>query len=177
MTIGSSLDKMTSADDFHILSVRNVLGLSAVIVAVLIPVGLKRVFRKDIGDLGEAETALEEERIDAREVEVPALDVEEDGRPRIYQAIDSGLVLAGPSSGDPSLDEPGRNRKGKGRALAIVTDIEEDEIDVYDGRDHRRIAPEKLRPAKAYQAVRGYGAIEMQPERIDAPGMFWPFAR
>jgi hypothetical protein len=32
---------MTSAEDFHILSLRNVLGLVGVGVAVLIPVGLK----------------------------------------------------------------------------------------------------------------------------------------
>ena len=51
VTIGSSLDDMTSAADFHILSLRNILGLSAVIIAVLIPVGLKRIFKKDLGDL------------------------------------------------------------------------------------------------------------------------------
>lgn len=41
VTIGSGLDQMTSAEDFHILSVRNVLGLIGVGVAVMIPVGLK----------------------------------------------------------------------------------------------------------------------------------------
>lgn len=40
-TIGSGLDSMTSAEDFHILSVRNVLGLLGVAVAVMIPSGLK----------------------------------------------------------------------------------------------------------------------------------------
>lgn len=40
-TIGSGLDSMTSAEDFHILSLRNVLGLLGIAVAVMIPTGLK----------------------------------------------------------------------------------------------------------------------------------------
>lgn len=40
-TIGSGLDSMTSAEDFHILSVRNVLGLIGIAVAVMIPSALK----------------------------------------------------------------------------------------------------------------------------------------
>ena len=45
-TIGGGLDDMTSADDFHLISWRNFLGLSAVVVGVLIPVGLRYWFRK-----------------------------------------------------------------------------------------------------------------------------------
>lgn len=41
VTIGSGLDSMTSAEDFHLLSAKNILGLVGVGVAVLIPVGLK----------------------------------------------------------------------------------------------------------------------------------------
>jgi hypothetical protein len=41
VTIGSGLDKMTSAEDFHILSLRNVLGLIGIGVAVMIPTALK----------------------------------------------------------------------------------------------------------------------------------------
>lgn len=40
-TIGSGLDDMTSAEDFHLISWRNFFGLSAVVVGVLIPVGLR----------------------------------------------------------------------------------------------------------------------------------------
>ena len=43
VTIGSGLDKMTSAEDFHILSLRNVLGLIGIGVAVMIPTALKSV--------------------------------------------------------------------------------------------------------------------------------------
>ncbi|KAK2463469.1 hypothetical protein APHAL10511_004555 [Amanita phalloides] len=40
-TIGGGLEQMTSADDFHLVSWRNFFGLSAVVVGVMIPVGLR----------------------------------------------------------------------------------------------------------------------------------------
>lgn len=43
-TIGGGLEQMTSADDFHLMSWRNVLGLAAVVVGVMIPVGLRYWF-------------------------------------------------------------------------------------------------------------------------------------
>jgi hypothetical protein len=48
VTIGSGLDKMTSAEDFHILSLRNVLGLIGIGVAVMIPTALKSVGSKSV---------------------------------------------------------------------------------------------------------------------------------
>ena len=42
VTLGEKLDQMTSADDFQLWSVRNVVLLAAVMVAVLLPVGLRR---------------------------------------------------------------------------------------------------------------------------------------
>lgn len=60
-TIGGSLDQMTSADDFHLISWRNFLGLSAVVVGVLIPVGLRYFFGRELAsvqaveDVGEGE--------------------------------------------------------------------------------------------------------------------------
>lgn len=166
VTIGSSLDSMTSADDLHVLSVRNVLGLIAVVVAVMIPVGLKRVFKKDLGALGE----------EVVEVSVP---VDADARVGVdnmpagygstgsnteayhYHAVDSGVLLAGPSAGDddyhPDEDTSASrtgpkhgqgtssgqgkgkgkgtagDRKGKGR-MQIIADIrEEDEEDEEAG--------------------------------------------
>jgi hypothetical protein len=174
VTIGSSLDSMTSAADFHILSLRNVLGLCAVVVAVLIP--------KDLGELGEAEGVFEETAADESAIDVPpvhqVLEVDEHGVPRRFQAIDSGLVLAGPSRGDASIhpDLPAGDRKGKRRALDIIADVAEDDeahIDQYEERDtpaekHRVHAP-----------IRGYGSIEpVQPvsDRTE-PGVLWPFAR
>ncbi|GAA5984858.1 hypothetical protein JCM10908_002426 [Rhodotorula pacifica] len=48
--IGTTLDQMTSSDDFHLISWQNGLGLGGIIVAVLIPVALRRAFAADIAD-------------------------------------------------------------------------------------------------------------------------------
>ncbi|KAF5367439.1 hypothetical protein D9758_003806 [Tetrapyrgos nigripes] len=61
-TIGSGLDDMTSADDFHLISWRNFLGLSAIVVGVLIPVGLRYWFRREVADVGAVEADIEEEQ-------------------------------------------------------------------------------------------------------------------
>ncbi|KAF7330426.1 hypothetical protein MVEN_02481400 [Mycena venus] len=45
-TIGGGLEEMTSSDDFHLISWRNFFGLSAVVVGVMIPVGLRYWFGK-----------------------------------------------------------------------------------------------------------------------------------
>jgi uncharacterized membrane protein YdjX (TVP38/TMEM64 family) len=66
-TIGGGLDEMTSADDFHLISWKNFLGLAAVVVGVLIPVGLRYWFRREVdavadvgqGDGEELEGAIE----------------------------------------------------------------------------------------------------------------------
>ncbi|KAH8117813.1 hypothetical protein DFH11DRAFT_1504137 [Phellopilus nigrolimitatus] len=50
-TIGGGLDEMTSAADFHLISWRNGLGLSAVVVGVLIPVGLRYVLARRVGPI------------------------------------------------------------------------------------------------------------------------------
>ena len=180
VTIGSSLDTMTSAADFHLLSARNIFGLIGVVVAVLIPVGLKRIFKKDLGDLAEAESAIEEVPSDATTIDVPSVG---DGRPRRYQAVDSGVILAGPSQGDGSLNTtPVGKGKGKARTVEIIADIreeeeededadedeDEDEYDVFDERGEVSYGEYKnekrLGPSRAYKydpgIVRGYGSIE-----------------
>lgn len=50
-TIGGGLDDMTGPEDFHLISWRNFLGLSAVVVGVLIPVGLRFVLKKRVGEI------------------------------------------------------------------------------------------------------------------------------
>lgn len=58
-TIGGGLDEMTSADDFHLISWRNFFGLSAVVVGVLIPVGLRYYFKKELETVTDVEQAEE----------------------------------------------------------------------------------------------------------------------
>ncbi|CAE6519186.1 unnamed protein product [Rhizoctonia solani] len=47
-TIGGGLDQMTSAEDFHLISWRNFGLLGAVVVAVLIPVGLRWSWKREL---------------------------------------------------------------------------------------------------------------------------------
>lgn len=54
-TIGGSLDEMSSADDFHLISWRNFLGLSAVVIGVLIPVGLRYFFKRELASVQEVD--------------------------------------------------------------------------------------------------------------------------
>lgn len=158
VTIGSSLDSMTSAEDFHILSLRNILGLSAVIVAVLIPVGLKRVFRKDLGELGEAEEDLSV---------AESIHAEAEDEASHAHAIDSGVCLAPPSAG-PYI-------KGKGKALQTVHDEDEEQDDV-DDEPTRDLYPVPVAPVKERQ--RGYGTMDscepLDKERAEErPGGRW----
>ena len=57
-TIGGGLDEMTSADDFHLLSWRNFLLLSSVVVGVLIPVGLRYYLRRGVGSIDDIEAVV-----------------------------------------------------------------------------------------------------------------------
>jgi len=61
-TIGGSLDQMTSADDFHLISWRNFLGLSAVVVGVLIPVGLRYYFKRELASVQEVEQSADDDQ-------------------------------------------------------------------------------------------------------------------
>ncbi|TXT05946.1 hypothetical protein VHUM_03707 [Vanrija humicola] len=156
--VGSSLDQMTSADDFKIISVRNVLGLVAVAIAVLIPVGLKRVFKTDLSDLGADDQTVEETTLEA--VQPVAVEFDASGRPTGYQAVDSGIVLAGPSEGDPNLidagDQPG---KGKARSTARLVDIDGDDA-AYDLPTSVPSSPPPFDPSRPRPlAANGYGTI------------------
>ena len=158
VTIGSSLDSMTSADEMNVLSLRNVLGLVAVVVAVLIPVGLKRVFKKDLGALGGVEEG-EEVLVRDAEVEVDAEGMGGYGATAStgimagahYHAVDSGVVLAGPSGGDedyhpdPARQGSTRGNAGKGKGqgqgkgrLEIIADIREE--DEYEDAEQDGVA-------------------------------------
>ena len=58
-TIGGSLDDMTSPEDFHLISWKNFLGLSAVVVGVMIPVGLRYYFRRQVATVADVEAEAE----------------------------------------------------------------------------------------------------------------------
>ncbi|KAI0636192.1 oxalate transporter [Trametes polyzona] len=58
-TIGGSLDEMTSAKDFHLISWKNFLLLAAIVVGVMIPVGLKYYFKREIVTVADVEAEAE----------------------------------------------------------------------------------------------------------------------
>ncbi|KIY44128.1 oxalate transporter [Fistulina hepatica ATCC 64428] len=61
-TIGGGLDDMTSAADFHLISWKNGLLLGGVVAGVMIPVGLRYWFRREVDGVRQvAETATPEE--------------------------------------------------------------------------------------------------------------------
>ena len=57
---------MTSADDFHLLSWRNFLLLSSVVVGVLIPVGLRYYLRRGVGSIDDIEAVPEGGQVEDR---------------------------------------------------------------------------------------------------------------
>ncbi|KDE07420.1 hypothetical protein MVLG_02287 [Microbotryum lychnidis-dioicae p1A1 Lamole] len=67
VTIGTTLDQMTSSSDFHLISWQNGLGLGGIIVAVLVPVAMKRYYKQDLEQAAVDEPA-EEEVVEGAEV-------------------------------------------------------------------------------------------------------------
>ncbi|OCH90346.1 hypothetical protein OBBRIDRAFT_793438 [Obba rivulosa] len=105
-TIGGSLDDMTSAADFHLFSWRNFFLLSAIVAGVMIPVGLRYVFSREIASVADVEA--EAEAVAAVEEAV----------------ADGDVVLAqGPPVG------PG---KGKQTQLIMMSDDDEEYSDEDD---------------------------------------------
>ncbi|KIO34304.1 hypothetical protein M407DRAFT_240633 [Tulasnella calospora MUT 4182] len=106
-TIGGGLDQMTSAADFHLISWRNFLGLSAVVVAVMIPVGIRWYFRKELQTVAEveAEAALESE--EPQEPDVTKSKRLPPGPITVFESEDEAYFT-------PADVAAGIDRKGKG---------------------------------------------------------------
>ncbi len=107
-TIGGSLDDMTSADDFHLISWKNFLGLSAVVVGVMIPVGLRYYFKRELATVADVEAEAEAEEA-----------LEAEGGDRIL------------AEGPRALED---GKKGKTARLIMLSDDEE-ESEGYSDED------------------------------------------
>ncbi|KAF8515389.1 oxalate transporter [Hysterangium stoloniferum] len=88
-TIGSGLDEMTSAADFHLISWRNFFGLALIVVAVLIPVGLRFIWKKELRSIAETDAPVPG---DEQPVEAPLIDFTEDDED--YEDV---ILQAGPT--------------------------------------------------------------------------------
>jgi uncharacterized membrane protein YdjX (TVP38/TMEM64 family) len=114
-TIGGGLDEMTSADDFHLISLRNFLGLAAIVVGVLIPVGLRYWFR------GQAQNVAADEEEDEEALR-------EDGSVMLLGEEDDGdrILAVGP---------PRVGKKMNGMRVLVPEDGEAYDDDEYDYDD------------------------------------------
>lgn len=104
-TIGGSLDDMTSAADFHLISWKNFFFLSAVVVGVMIPVGLRYYFKRELATVADVEAAAEAEA-------------------EVLQAENGDTILAE----GPPVDMT----KGKTAQLIMLSD---DESELYSDED------------------------------------------
>ncbi|KAG6873245.1 hypothetical protein C0995_001265 [Termitomyces sp. Mi166 len=93
-TIGGGLDEMTSADDFHLISWRNFFGLAAIVIGVMIPVGLRYWFRKEVNNVVEEEETSEGEPVVQLDDEEGGDTVLAVGPPPVVKKINSVNVLA-----------------------------------------------------------------------------------
>ncbi|GBE88482.1 oxalate transporter [Sparassis latifolia] len=102
-TIGGSLDDMTSADDFHLISWKNFLMLSAVAVGVMIPVGLRYYFKRELVAVVDVEAEAEaEERTAAQDGDL----VLAEGPPTVvYKGKDAQLILIDDEESEEYSDE------------------------------------------------------------------------
>ena len=102
-TIGGSLDDMTSAADFHLISWKNFFFLSAVVAGAMIPVGLRYYFKRELATVADVEAAAE-----VAEAEAEAEELESEGGDAVLQ------------QGPPAMD-----LKGKTTAQLIVLSDDE----------------------------------------------------
>lgn len=104
-TIGGSLDDMTSPADFHLISWKNFFMLAAVVVGVMIPVGLRYFFKRELATVVDVEA-------DAESVA------------ERYRDDDESDLL---------LEEGPRVDQAKGKATDLI--VLSDEEDTYSDRD------------------------------------------
>lgn len=108
-TIGSGLEEMTSADDFHLISWRNFFGLAAVVVGVMIPVGLRYWFRRQV-----------------QSVEAEVYDEDDDDERELPSEGQDRIIAMGPRVGT----KRGERQSLLGRESRYSTDSEDSDGDV-----------------------------------------------
>jgi uncharacterized membrane protein YdjX (TVP38/TMEM64 family) len=120
-TIGGGLDEMTSAADFHLISWRNFFLLSAVVVGVLIPVGLRYYFKREIASVadveqGESEEEFSEESEDhilaagprarVKKTRAPLIEISDEETDVYSEDEDDVILEAGPAIVIKASEEP-----------------------------------------------------------------------
>ncbi|MCO5590168.1 hypothetical protein L7F22_044137 [Adiantum nelumboides] len=136
VTIGEKLDQMTSADDFHLFSLRNVLLLGGVIAAVLTPVIIKKYsaaanspLEEDTNSTGGRIRLPDDDRENGYRNGGFDSEDDEDELPRIRRL--HGARRSGSSDDPGELDEEGRAAY-VARAWRGV-EVDADQSDDFDG--------------------------------------------
>ncbi|KAF7789705.1 hypothetical protein EIP86_000651 [Pleurotus ostreatoroseus] len=106
-TIGGSLDDMTSAADFHLISWKNFFFLSAVVAGAMIPVGLRYFFKRELATVADVEATAE------AQAEV------------LESEVGDTILARGP---------PADSFKGKTARLVMLSD-DEDEGELYSDEE------------------------------------------
>ncbi|GAA5877696.1 hypothetical protein JCM16303_000207 [Sporobolomyces ruberrimus] len=131
--IGTTLDQMTSTSDFHLISWQNGLGLGGIILAVLVPVLMRRYYSKDLSEAAEDPAGPDAPRhsydpiVSAR----ASLALDDDAR-RSFSSSDGSARLPGSrfhedgfdgsdgdGSGRPTLKEGGGSAAKVSRLLGV----------------------------------------------------------
>lgn len=119
---------MTSADDFHLISWRNFFGLAIIVVAVLIPVGLRYVWKKELQGIAEADAGVPQ-REDEEEARAPLLGYVDE------EETEDVILQAGPAV---AMHKGKQTAKLLGDGLNVdakLVLLNEEEEDVEEGRD------------------------------------------
>lgn len=110
--IGTTLDQMTSSDDFHLISWQNGLGLGGIIVAVLIPVLLRRAWKQDLSEAATNDDLLPPPVVPSISVSIPSPYTQAPSSPTQSQASTSlyhSAYEVGDDDSDSEERESGRN--------------------------------------------------------------------
>ena len=151
-TIGNSLDNMTSAADFHLISWKNFFLLSAVVVGVMIPVGLRYVFKRELASVAATEAAADD-----------ANAMENGEATSTSGDTNSDLILA---EGPPAVD--GDVGKAKAVATTRLIMLDEDDDDYSDESDDEDIIPE-AGPALVVKPKDGEPSTSSVPSSSSSP--------
>jgi hypothetical protein len=118
---------MTSAKDFKLISWKNALGLSAIVIAVLIPVGLRYYWRSELQSVADVENPTGDDQ-----VQLEGVIVESGG---IIDGPDKAKAIVGPPTGtlilldDSDDEEEDFDRYSRGDVSQDASEAEElDEI-------------------------------------------------
>ncbi|KZT56936.1 hypothetical protein CALCODRAFT_434934 [Calocera cornea HHB12733] len=155
VTIGGGLEQMSSPKDFHLLSLRNILGLGAIVVAALVPVVLRWAFKDRVAAVAEVEA---ESNVAAEGLRSPTVS--------IFRSPRSPAVSVRPMDpyrDMPSSPHPDGNTEQtivwppKGNSLLVLLKDDDDVVEVEtEDADGHKVAGGVAMPEEQQGQGRGW---------------------